>query len=341
MKMSVNKNKSRVFLELLRKNPFVLAPMESITNLPYRELFDNYVAWTVSEMLSADALIKNKIRREVYLRGKLKFNVIQLFGNDKKVIFRAAKMLEDSKEVDGIDLNFGCPSPRLTKNGMGAALLKEPKKIYEIAKAVKNSVSLPVSAKIRVGFDKYNYIEVIKQLELAGVDLIVVHGRTAKQGYSGKADWQAIKEITKLTNIPVVGNGDVNSKDDLNKLGFVSGLMIGRASMGDLLLFENLLRELDKDFDKFKNNSKSNPVKLVKKEIDFSTEFFKVEIQKELLLKYVKRARKLNLLNLKDLKTKATIFLKGIPMAKKLRMEIIASKSIDEVIILVENFAFL
>jgi len=106
-------------------------------------------------------------------------------------------------------------------------------------------------------------------------------------------------------------------------------------------LFENLLRELDKDFDKFKNNSKSNPVKLVKKEIDFSTEFFKVEIQKELLLKYVKRARKLNLLNLKDLKTKATIFLKGIPMAKKLRMEIIASKSIDEVIILVENFAFL
>lgn len=295
-------NKSTIFLKKLKNNPLVLAPLDAYSDLSFREICEKYCGYTVSEMVSSDALVREKVPKYRFERGELKFNVVQIFGSDAQTMAESTEFLED--EADAIDINFGCPSPRLSKNEQGSALLKNPEKIEEIVEKVVKTTKLPVSAKIRVGYNNYNHLEIAKKVEDANADLITVHGRTKKQGYSGEANWDKIFDIKDELRIPVIGNGDVKENRDLEKLERVDGLMIGRAAMGNPLIFEQIL----------------NP----KIQITFDK-------QKILFQEYVSKLEYYNQVNLKSLKLQACQFFKGFEKSKEFRINILKSKSLDDI----------
>lgn len=290
------------FLKKLTKNPLVLAPLDAYSDLSFREICEKDTGYTVSEMISSDALIRNKAPLYRYQKGKLKFNVVQIFGNNPQIMAESAQILEE--QADAIDINFGCPSPRLNNNQQGSALLKNPKKIEEIIEKIVKKTKLPVSAKIRIGYSNYNHIEIAKKVENANANLITIHGRTKKQGYSGHANWEKIYETKQELKIPVIGNGDINKNSDLEKLKKVDGLMIGRAAMGNPLIFKQILKP--------------------KTQIN-------LEKQKKLFKKYIKKLEYYQQTNLKTLKLQACQFFKGYENSKKLKIEILKSKNINDI----------
>ena len=171
---------------------------------------------------------------------------IQIFGSNPTICAEAAKYVEDLGTAAVIDFNLGCPAPKIVKNGEGSALMKNPKLIGEIFSAIRKATSLPISAKIRLGFDEehLNAVEVAKVLESCGVDFIAVHGRTRQQFYSGAANWQEIAKVKAAVKIPVIANGDVKDFDSLDKILDVTkadGVMIGRAAQGNPWLIGRLL----------------------------------------------------------------------------------------------------
>ena len=172
---------------------------------------------------------------------------IQIFGSDPTICAEAAAYVEQLGSAAVIDFNSGCPAPKIFKNGEGSALMKTPALLEKILSAVKKSVSLPVSVKIRLGVDaeNINAVEVAKRVENAGVDFIAVHGRTREQFYSGAADWEKIAEVKAAVKIPVIANGDVKDFDSLDKILSVTkadGVMIGRAAQGNPWLINRLLK---------------------------------------------------------------------------------------------------
>ena len=172
---------------------------------------------------------------------------IQIFGSDPTICAEAAAYVEQLGSAAVIDFNSGCPAPKIFKNGEGSALMKTPALLEKILSAVKKSVSLPVSVKIRLGIDaeNINAVEVAKRVENAGVDFIAVHGRTREQFYSGAADWEEIAEVKAAVKIPVIANGDVKDFDSLDKILSVTkadGVMIGRAAQGNPWLINRLLK---------------------------------------------------------------------------------------------------
>ncbi len=223
------------------KKKLILAPMDGITDIAFREICEEMGAsFTVSEMISSDALVRGKVKPVSYIRGSLKINIVQLFGNDPIIFLKAAKMIEN--EVDGIDVNFGCPSSRLVNNRMGGWLLNDPLRIYEIIRTLSENLSVPVSAKIRIGFNDFSlekYKFVLRMIEKGGASFITIHGRTVKQGFSGVSDWDAILMAKKVVGIPIIGNGDVRRKDDLDKLEYVDAIMVGRAAIGNPFIFND------------------------------------------------------------------------------------------------------
>lgn len=308
------------FKSLLKENPFILAPMDDVTDICFRELCESHhCSYSVSELTSVDALIRDKTFKSRYSRGNLKINCIQLFGKDVKSFVAAAKKVEN--ECDIIDINFGCPSPNVTRQESGSFLLNDPEKVSEIVRSVVNAVNIPVTCKIRLGYNNYSHLEIAKEIELAGASMIAVHGRTAKQKYGGVADWEAIKEVHDTLNIPVIGNGDVKCEEDIDKyLGkYCSGLMIGRAAIGNPLIFERF-------YYYFKTGKKLVIENLKEK-------------QKELFLQYLKLIENYEFYNL-DLKVQrqAMWFFKGISGVKEFRTELSGSKSYDEVLKIVDKF---
>ncbi len=222
-----------------------LAPMAGVTDLPFRILAREYGAdLVVSEMVSAQALIydNRKTLRMLALDDLERPSAIQIFGHDPKVCSEAAKIVCDTAEPEMIDLNFGCPTPKIVKNGDGAALMKEVKLLGKIAAAVVEAVRVPVTAKIRLGWDKdsINCVEVARRLQDAGVHWITIHGRTREQFYSGQANWEWIREVKAACGIPIVGNGDVfshaDARDLLDKTN-CDHLAIGRGSQGNPWIF--------------------------------------------------------------------------------------------------------
>lgn len=219
-----------------------LAPLAGYTDSAFRTItFKMGVDIAYSEMISAKAMCyKDKKTLEMLNISPEEGQVgIQLFGSEDLVLKKATCYLDKREDVSIIDLNLGCPAPKIVKNGEGSALLKEPSKIYSLVKSMKLSTSKPVSAKIRLGIENnLNYLEVSKAIEEAGADLLIVHGRTREQQYSGESNWEAIGEIKSSVSIPVVGNGDIKSGEDA-KNAFetfkVDGLMIGRGAVGNPL----------------------------------------------------------------------------------------------------------
>lgn len=226
------------------KSKLFLAPMAGYTDLPFRLIAHASGAGMVfSELLSADGIVRSNKKTLAMLSfsDEEKPLGIQIFGNDPAVMAEAAVRLLSHKP-DCIDINAGCCAPKVCNNGKGAGLLNNVELLHRIAYAVVQSVDIPVSAKIRLGFTQgtKNYREVVAALEQAGVSFITVHGRTRDQFYSGKADWDAIGTIADFSKVPIVGNGDIASYEDAMEKLSTSGcaaVMIGRAAIGNPWIF--------------------------------------------------------------------------------------------------------
>ena len=236
------------------KNQVILAPMAGITSTTYRRICKKMGAGlVVAEMVSDKALIYESKKTYDLLKMYEDERPIsqQVFGGDSETMGRAAKIIEDYMHPDIIDINMGCPVPKVAVRAQaGSALLKDPDKIYEIVKAVVEAVPIPVTVKIRSGWDSNNInaVEVAKTIEKAGASAICVHPRTRSQGYSGKADWSVIKAVKDNVSIPVIGNGDVKTPEDVIKMISETGcdaVMIGRGILGNPWLIKNAINVLE------------------------------------------------------------------------------------------------
>ncbi|MEG0770688.1 MAG: tRNA dihydrouridine synthase DusB [Clostridia bacterium] len=228
----------------------MLAPLAGFSDFAFRDIcMECGASACVSEMISAKGLYyKDKKTKEMLnFTDKQRPFGIQLFGSDPLIMAIAADMVM-TYDPDFIDINMGCPTPKITKNGDGSALMQNPKLAYEVAKAVTKATSVPVSVKIRAGYtnDNINASEVAKYLEDAGVSFLTIHGRTREQMYSPPVNLKVIEDVANAVTIPVVGNGDVKNYEDFCKMKSlgVCGVMIGRGAIGNPFLFSEIKQKL-------------------------------------------------------------------------------------------------
>ena len=233
---------------VLLKNNLILAPMAGGTDLPFRLLCKEQGAGLIcTEMVSAKAIyFKNKNTESLMEIDERERPVsLQLFGSEPDLMAEIARQIEP-RNFDILDINMGCPVPKVVNNGEGSALMKNPKLVHEIVSKVSKAIQKPVTVKIRKGFteDSVNAVEIAKILEDAGAAAVAVHGRTREQYYSGQADWEIIRKVKEAVSIPVIGNGDVDSPqkaEALVKETGCDGIMIGRAVQGNPWLFSRIL----------------------------------------------------------------------------------------------------
>ena len=233
-------------------NRVILAPMAGVTDLPFRLLCREQGAGLICmEMVSAKAIFYNNKNTEelMEIHPDERPVSLQLFGSDPDIISEMAKKIEE-RPFDILDLNMGCPVPKVVNNHEGSALMKEPKLVEEILTKLVKAIHKPVTVKIRKGFDEdhVNAVEIAKIAESCGVAAIAVHGRTRQQYYSGKADWDIIAAVKDAVKIPVIGNGDVDGPDAaaalLAQTG-CDGVMIGRAAQGNPWIFREVVHFLE------------------------------------------------------------------------------------------------
>ena len=234
------------------KNNLILGPMAGVTDLPFRLLCSEQGAGlTGMEMVSAKAIYyKNKNTESLLeIHPKETPVALQLFGSDPKIMSEMAKQIED-RPFSILDINMGCPVPKVVNNGEGSALMKNPKLVGEIVSAISKAIQKPVTIKIRKGFDEehVNAVEIAKAAEEAGAAAIGIHGRTREQMYSGKADWEIIARVKEAVSIPVLGNGDVTDAESAAKMfreTGCDGVMIARAAQGNPWIFREILYEIE------------------------------------------------------------------------------------------------
>lgn len=310
------------------KNNVVLAPMAGISNSAYRTIIKEMGAGLiVAEMVSDKAIMygSKKTKDMLYMTDYERPISQQIFGSDKESFVIAAKYIEDNMKPDIIDINMGCPVPKVAISSQaGSALLKDPNKVYEIVKAVVDAVSVPVTVKIRSGWDEnsINAVEIAKVIEKAGASAITVHPRTRKQGYSGLSDWNIIKDVKKNVNIPVIGNGDIVSPYDAKRMleeTKCDAVMIGRGVLGNPWLIKECVEYLE-DGKIPEEISIEEKINMIKKHLDLlmNTKPYKVAML--------------------EIRSHAAWYLKGLPNAKELKEKIFKTTTKEELISLLDNY---
>lgn len=258
-------------------NNLILAPMAGVTNLPFRIICEKFEPGMVcTEMVSSKAIFYNdqKTRRLLNTEGEKRPISFQIFGSDEETMGYTAKYM--SKIADIIDINMGCPAPKVVKNGDGSKLLLDLEKAKRIMKVVVENSSVPVTVKIRKGWDKENIVavQVAKIAEEVGISAITIHGRTRSEFYTGKADWDIIKEVKDSVKIPVIGNGDIVDEETayqmFEKTG-VDGIMIGRGSFGNPWIFRNIKHFLITG-EKLPSPTNGERLNIIKEHIDLAVE---------------------------------------------------------------------
>lgn len=235
------------------KNQVVLSPMAGVCNEVFRIIcHEQNAGLVVCEMVSDKALMfKNEKTLSMTKVEEGEHPVsLQIFGSDIESMVGAAKFIDQNSNCDIIDINMGCPVPKVVKTGAGSALLQDPKKAYEIVKAVVEAVKKPVTVKIRIGFDKehINCVEMAKLIEKAGAKAITVHARTRSEFYEGHSHWKYIKQVVDAVSIPVIGNGDITNAQEAKQMLDETGCMavaIGRGSLGNPWIFNEITNYLE------------------------------------------------------------------------------------------------
>ncbi len=310
------------------KNKIVLAPMAGISNTSYRKIIKEMGAGLIyAEMVSDKAIMYDNDKTFELLKMTDNERPIaqQIFGSDINSFVVAAKKVEETQHPDIIDINMGCPVPKVAIRAQaGSALLKHPDKIYEIVKAVVNAVSIPVTVKIRSGWDEksINAVEVAMVCEKAGASAITIHARTRSQGYSGKADWNIIKQVKEAVNIPVIGNGDVTSPELAKKMldeTNCDAVMIGRGVLGNPWLIRDCLSYLEKGIIP-KPPTNEERIDMMKKHY-------------ELLLED-KPEKVANL----EIRSFILYYLKGMPKSKEIKNKICQSKTSEEMFNILKEY---
>lgn len=310
------------------KNNVVLAPMAGICNSAYRNIIKEMGCGLIYAEMVSDKAISYGSKKTIdmlYMEDTERPIAQQIFGSDKESFITAAKYIEETMHPDIIDINMGCPVPKVAlRSQAGSALLKNPDKVYEIVKAVVENVSVPVTVKIRSGWDSnsINAVLIAKTVEKAGASAITVHPRTRSQGYSGNADWNIIKEVKENVSIPVIGNGDIKSCYDAKRMIDETGcdaIMIGRGVLGNPWLIKECVEYL---------NEGIIPNKV------------SIEDKMKMILYHLEKlvATKNEKVALLEMRSHAAWYLKGIPNTSKLKEDIFKTKTIKEFKDLIESF---
>ena len=259
------------------ENNLILAPMAGVTNLPFRIVCKEFGPGLVcTEMASSRAMFHNdqKTKRLFNTEGEKRPTSFQIFGSDEETMAYAAKYVSGFADI--IDINMGCPAPKVVKNGDGSKLLLDLEQAEKVIKAVVENSKIPVTLKIRKGWDKENIVatEIAKIAENAGISAITVHGRTRSEFYSGKADLEIIKKVKETVKIPVIGNGDIVDEESAYNMfekTNVDGIMIGRGSFGNPWIFRNIKHYLETG-EKLPAPSNEEKLEIMKKHINLAVE---------------------------------------------------------------------